>query len=182
MEKENLTEQERRFLLNLAGSAIESELEGRPFTLPMVTNSRLLEHQGAFVTIHIRGRLRGCIGTFTADKPLYETIADMALSAAFRDPRFPPLTPSEFKDIDIEISVLSPMKLISEINEIEIGTHGIYIVNGPWRGVLLPQVATEHGWDQTTFLDQTCIKAGLAPGCWKDPETRIYIFSAEIFH
>jgi len=176
-----LTHKERVFLLRLAREAIKAELEGRPLELPLVSDPGLLERRGAFVTLHKDGQLRGCIGNFFADKPLYQTVADMAVSAAFHDPRFQPLHPSEFDQIEIEISALTPLEQISDVEQIVVGVHGIYIVKGPYRGVLLPQVATEYGWDRYTFLDQTCVKAGLYPGCWKEPDTQIFIFSAEIF-
>ncbi len=179
--KNSLSHKEKVFLLKLAREAIRAELEGRPLELPLVSDPALLERRGAFVTLHKNGELRGCIGNFFTDKPLYETVADMAVSAAFHDPRFQPLHPSEFDKIEIEISALTPLEEIENVEQIEVGVHGIYIVKGPYRGVLLPQVATEYGWDRYTFLDQTCIKAGLYPGCWKEQDTQIFIFSAEIF-
>jgi len=136
---------------------------------------------GAFVTLHEHGRLRGCIGNFVSRGPLTRTIEEMAVAAASQDPRFPPLARRELDQVDVEISVLSPLRRIEEVNQIQVGTHGIYIVSPRGRGVLLPQVATEYGWDRMTFLDQTCIKAGLAPGCWRQPDTEILIFSAQIF-
>ncbi|MGB9711704.1 MAG: AmmeMemoRadiSam system protein A [Dissulfurimicrobium sp.] len=178
---DQFSKEERRFLLELARKTIDAKLKDAPLSIPIVREPRLQRHSGVFVTLHKHGNLRGCIGTFVSNKPLYEQVMDMAISSAFHDPRFRPLTSQELKEIDIEISVLSPLRLISSINEIEIGTHGIYIISGPYSGVLLPQVATEYGWDRLTFLDQTCLKAGLAPGCWKDPATKIYIFSADIF-
>ena len=116
-----------------------------------------------------------------AREPLDETVREMADAAALRDYRFHPVTPPELADIDIEISALSPLRRITNISEIEIGTHGIWITKGVNRGVLLPQVATEQGWDRNTFLQQTCRKAFLPPDAWKDPETIIEIFSAQIF-
>ncbi len=181
MESGKLSSRERQVLLKIARESIKRELEGLPFTLPRVTDLNLLEHRGAFVTLHRHGQLRGCIGTFIADRPLYEIVGDMAISAAFNDPRFRPLSPSELDEIDLEVSALTPLRETTDLDEIQVGIHGIYIVNGPYRGVLLPQVATEYGWDRYTFLDQTCIKAGMAPGCWKDPNTKVYIFSAEVF-
>lgn len=181
MEERKLTGPEMQLLLKTARKAIERELAGLPFSIPRVTNTNLLEYRGAFVTIHKHGRLRGCIGTFSADRPLYEVVGDMAISAAFKDLRFRPLSPSEFEEIDLEISALTPLMPVVDINKIETGIHGIYIVQGPFHGVLLPQVATKNRWDRLDFLDQTCIKAGLAPGCWKDPKTQVNIFSAEIF-
>jgi len=173
---------QKKFLLKLARKAIASELEGKALELPKVSDPLLLEHRGAFVTLHENGALRGCIGTFESNRALYIVVADMAISAAFQDPRFPPLSPSEFPLIDIEISALTPLRPIKDIDEIKVGEHGIYIIKGPMRGVLLPQVATEYGWDRYTFLDQTCMKAGLYPGCWKEPDTQILIFSAEVFN
>jgi AmmeMemoRadiSam system protein A len=125
--------------------------------------------------------LRGCIGLIEAVKPLGETIQEMALSAAFCDPRFPPLTAQEFKDLDIEISVLTPLRRIKNVEEIQVGVHGLYLRNGSCRGLLLPQVATQYNWDRDTFLQQTCCKACLPPMAWKDPQTEIYVFSADIF-
>lgn len=180
-QKGQFDKREQHFLLELARKTIEAELTGIPLSFPIVSEPNLQRRLGVFVTLHKNGGLRGCIGAFVSDKPLYEQVMEMAISSAFHDPRFRPLSASELKDIEIEISVLSPLKPITNIDEIEIGTHGIYIINGSYRGVLLPQVATEYGWDRLTFLDQTCLKAGLAPGCWKDPATTIYIFSAEIF-
>jgi len=136
---------------------------------------------GAFVTIHKHDELRGCIGTFSSDRPLSEVIQDMAIASAFNDPRFPPLKKHELNEIDIEISVLSPLKETKNVNAIEVGNHGIYITNRFRSGVLLPQVAVEQGWDRDTFLAHTCIKAGLPTDAWKDPETRIEIFTAEVF-
>jgi len=105
----------------------------------------------------------------------------MAAAAAFQDPRFPPVTKKELKDLDIEISVLTPFEQITDVNKIEVGKHGIYMERGFYSGLLLPQVATEYGWGRETFLEHTCRKAGLPPDAWKDKETRIYIFSADIF-
>ena len=141
----------------------------------------LCEPRGAFVSLHRQGQLRGCIGYLEAVKPLGQTVREMAAAAAFHDPRFRPLGKEELADLEVEISVLSPMRLIKNIDEIQVGTHGLYIVQGPCRGLLLPQVATEYKWDRLTFLQQTCGKAGLPPDAWKDPDTKIYLFTAEIF-
>lgn len=136
---------------------------------------------GAFVTVHKHGRLRGCIGHIVGDAPLLETIQEMAIAASTGDPRFPPVNNSELGDIDIEVSVLSPIERIKDVSVIEVGTHGIIISNGWNRGLLLPQVATEYGWDRETFLAETCHKAGLSEAAWKDPSTTIEIFSAQVF-
>lgn len=177
----HLSEQDKKQLHDIARQSIAAGLERKaPPSLPNLSEV-LKEPRGAFVTLHLRGCLRGCIGLIEAVKPLAETIQEMALAAAFGDPRFPPLTTQEFKDIAMEISVLSPLQQIKNVAEIQVGTHGLYIRQGPHRGLLLPQVATEHKWDRDTFLQQTCSKAGLPPMAWKDPNTEIYLFSADIF-
>ena len=140
----------------------------------------LMEKRGAFVTINKKGELRGCIGIFTSDKPLYLTVADMAVSASAQDPRFIPIVASELSQISIEISCLTPLKKIKDVSEIEVGRHGLYIMKGLYRGVLLPQVATEYGWDRDAFLEHTCLKAGLNTSCWKEGAD-IYTFEAEVF-
>lgn len=136
---------------------------------------------GAFVTLHSQGNLRGCIGYITGVKNIPETIHDMALSSAFRDPRFRPLTKEEYESIDIEISVLTPVEEVNDISEIVLGRDGLIISRGMNQGLLLPQVATEQGWDLETFLAHTCYKAGLAPDAWKMPGTKIEKFSAQVF-
>ncbi len=128
-----------------------------------------------------RGRLRGCIGFIEARKPLARTVEEMAVAAALQDPRFPPLREEELKEISLEISVLTPLRKTADVGQIEVGTHGLYVRKGSRAGLLLPQVATEYGWDRDTFLKETCRKAGLAPDAWRDPETEIYLFSADVF-
>lgn len=136
----------------------------------------------AFVTLHKQGKLRGCIGNIVGQKPLFETVRDMAIEAAAADPRFPALLKEELKDIEIEISVLSPLKKIASIDEFQLGIHGVLIRKGWNQGVFLPQVATETGWSKEEFLSFLCEhKAGLPADCWKDPETEIFIFSALVF-
>lgn len=176
-----LSEQDKKQLHEIARQSIAAGLERKaPPSLAEVSGV-LKEPRGAFVTLHLRGMLRGCIGLIEALKPLAQTIQEMALAAAFGDPRFPPLTAHEFKDLALEISVLSPLRQIKDVSEIQVGRHGLYIRQGSSRGLLLPQVATEHRWDRDTFLQQTCYKAGLPPMAWKDPDTEIYLFSADIF-
>lgn len=176
-----LTVQEKKFLLNLARQTIiHSLMEKKPDSVEP-PSEKLKEKFGAFVTLHKKGNLRGCIGYIEGIKPLYQAVMDMALSAAFRDPRFPPVEKKEIPDLEIEISVLSPLKKIEDTKEIVIGTHGIIIQKGMRRGLLLPQVATEWNWDREEFLRQTCFKAGLMADAWREPETEIFIFSAEIF-
>ncbi len=178
----SLTREERDFLLRLARQAIEARLKGQaaPAVRPPEKKAALQSHSGVFVTLHKDGALRGCIGNFTSDAPLYENVIEMARASAFSDPRFSPVRAGELADIDIEISVLTPMREIEDVKEIEVGRHGIYIQKGYARGVLLPQVAVENNFDRETFLDHTCLKAGLPPGCWKEG-ARIFIFEAEIF-
>lgn len=181
MTTETLSVEDKMALVKLARSAISARLEKSRYIEDVPVSEALNKSCGAFVTLHLQGRLRGCIGRFTSDIPLAETVKEMARAAAFEDPRFPPVKSEEFKKVDVEISVLTPMHIISDPEEIEVGKHGIYIVNGLNRGVLLPQVATEQGWNREQFLDHTCLKAGLDPGCWKNPESQIFIFSAEVF-
>ena len=176
-----LSEQDKQTLRELARQSIAAALQGQPRPALKDLSPVLLELRGAFVTLHLRGCLRGCIGFIEAVKPLAETIQEMAVAAAFGDPRFPPLTDEEFRDIEIEISVLSPLRRIKSIDEIQVGVHGLYLRQGARRGLLLPQVATEYNWDRETFLQQTCAKASLPPLAWKDPQTEIYLFSAEVF-
>jgi len=176
-----LNDQEKKTLHHIAKTVIENMAKGKPVPEFDVDAPILKESRGAFVTIHKRGQLRGCIGYIEGRGPLHKTVEEMAEAAAFRDPRFPPVTEKELKDLDVEISVLTPLRKITDVNEIEVGKHGIYIKKGWYSGLLLPQVATEYGWDRQTFLEHTCQKAGLPPQAWKDRNTEIYIFSADIF-
>lgn len=176
-----LSEEEKKTLHEIARTVIENKAKGKPVPEYKIDSPTLKENRGAFVSIHKRGQLRGCIGYIEGRGPLYRTIEEMAEAAAFRDPRFMPVTDKELPDLDIEISVLTPLKRITDVNEIEVGKHGIYIKQGWYSGLLLPQVATEYGWDRRTFLEHTCLKAGLPPHAWKDKDTEIYIFSADIF-
>ena len=140
----------------------------------------LSEPSGAFVTLRRNKVLRGCLGWIVSEAPLAETVYEIAGRSATEDPRFPSVTEDELDEISVEISVLSPLKEISSIEEIKVGTHGLFIHAGMHRGLLLPQVAVEYNWDRNQFLEETCVKAGLPRDQWKHTETRIYIFSAEI--
>jgi len=131
--------------------------------------------------LHLLGELRGCIGYIEPRFPLVETVQEVAQKAALEDPRFPPLTPRELGKVDIEISVLSPLKKVSDVNEIVVGTHGLVIDAGYTRGLLLPQVATEWGWEREQFLSQTCRKAGLQADAWKLKRVTIYSFTSAVF-
>ena len=173
---------DQEVLFRVARESIKAHLKGENAALPQATSKALSQPSGVFVTLHRGGRLRGCIGYLEAMKPLLAAVQEMAVAAAFQDPRFPPLRQDELADLDVEISVLSPMCQIKHIEEIQVGRDGIYLERDPCRGLLLPQVATEYGWDRTTFLKQTCVKSGLPPDAWEDPATRIFIFSAKILH
>ena len=138
------------------------------------------ERQGVFVTLHVRGRLQGCIGVTEPSEPLGEAVVRCAVSAALEDPRFAPLKESQLEEVSIEISLLSPLERIPP-EAIEIGRHGLLIVNHAQRGLLLPKVAIEHQLTREQFLEETCRKAGLPREAWKDPETQIWGFTCEAF-
>ena len=177
-----LTGEERAQLLQIARKSIDYEL-ARKTDLPYDSTKMspaLKEHCGAFVTLHKGGKLRGCIGNLIGFLPLYRLVANMAKLAAFEDPRFYPVKESEMKDIDIEISVLSPLRKIQSIDEFQLGRHGIYIIKGEHRGTFLPQVAEEMGWTKEEFLGHCARdKAGLAWNGWKDAE--LYVYEAIVF-
>jgi AmmeMemoRadiSam system protein A len=176
-----LSAEDKKTLLKLARESINSAFGEKDPPYPAEISGALGEKLGAFVTLNRDNRLRGCIGTFHADEPLYKIVARMARQAAFSDPRFPPVEKVEMEAIDIEISVLTPMKRIEDPESVEVGRDGLYMVKGYRSGVLLPQVPVEYGWDRLRFLEQTCMKAGLNPQDWKDEDTEIYTFQAEIF-
>ena len=175
-----MTQAERYLLLRTARESIQARLENRS---PRYEEPppELLEPYGAFVTLHLNRRLRGCIGTLEAADPLFEAVKELSVASAFRDPRFSPLKVDELDDLDIEISVLTPLEKVSLFEEIEIGTHGLYAKKGSRSGVLLPQVPVEQGWDRDEFFGHTCRKAGLSPGEWRSGDVDFYSFSAEVF-
>lgn len=172
---------EKNTLLKLARDAIAQYLKDRKRVKLPESTGVMKEICGVFVTLHKGDELRGCIGNMIGRGPLVETVRDMAIAAATEDPRFPTVSSDELKDIGIEISVLSPLTRIKDVGEIQVGTHGILMRRGMYQGVLLPQVATEWKWGRDEFLAHTCLKAGLPTDAWKDPETAIEIFSAEVF-
>lgn len=176
-----LTDKEKTALLDIAKSAITAEINHKNMPDLKIDSEILKQKRGAFVTLKKRGQLRGCIGYIKAYKPLWETVKEMAVAAAFHDPRFPSLKSDELDQLTFEISVLSPLRRIKDIHEIEVGKHGLYIICGYNSGLLLPQVAVEYEWDRETFLKETCRKAGLPSQAWKNSETEIYIFSADYF-
>jgi AmmeMemoRadiSam system protein A len=178
-----LNPEQRNRLLQIARSSIAAVLEGRrPDLNPGHLDEVLRRPSGAFVSLHKSGReLRGCIGSIQPVHPLYLAISDSAINAAFRDPRFFPLARQELVDVHIEISVMSPIVPVRHPEEIEVGRDGLIISRGRHAGLLLPQVATEYGWDRNTFLEQTCMKAGLPAGVWRSADCLIERFSAEVF-
>ncbi|MCL6465936.1 MAG: AmmeMemoRadiSam system protein A [candidate division WOR-3 bacterium] len=176
-----LTPEERKSLLTIARATIEEYIRtgNRPKVTPLT--DRLRSKQGVFVTLHKHGELRGCIGYVEGVKPLYLAVQDMAISAATEDPRFPPVTASELKDIDIEITVLSPLRKIDSPDSVIVGKHGLVIRRGFYSGLLLPQVPVEQKWNREQFLAHTCLKAGLPPDAYKDPKSELYVFTGEVF-
>ena len=175
-----LTSEEKQLLLEIGREAVVASVTAGGKIPRTIKQANLLAKRGCFVCIKINGALRGCIGNFTADTPLYQQVQEMAAAAATRDPRFYPMKPSDLTDFQLEISVLSPLQKISSPETIKVGLHGVYIEKNFSRGVLLPQVAVEQGWDRETFLRQTCLKAGLDENSWMEGAT-ISVFTAEVF-
>lgn len=180
MEKE-LNAKEKTALLVIARQAIETYIRTGTIAAEPREEKALNMRNGCFVTIKQNGRLRGCIGNFQSERPLFKEVAEMAVASATKDPRFYPMKDVDLADFSLEISVLSPLCKIEDVEEIQVGQHGIYLEKGYYRGVLLPQVATENGWDRETFLKQTCLKAGLPTDAWQAEDAEIYIFSAQVF-
>jgi len=176
-----LNSDQRRWLLRLARATIDARL--KKFRLPddAPADGALTEIRGAFVTLTAEGSLRGCIGHVVGTEQLWLSVRSNALNAALRDPRFPALDASELPAVEIEISALTPLWRVADLEQIIIGRDGLVIERGSHRGLLLPQVAERYGWSASEFLAHTCRKAGLEPGSWRDPETVISAFSAEVF-
>jgi AmmeMemoRadiSam system protein B/AmmeMemoRadiSam system protein A len=178
----SLNEKEKSELLALARKSVETMIETREaYDPPASASEALNQERGAFVTLSEAGQLRGCIGYTSAIKPLYVTVRDTATLAALRDPRFPPVALSELPLLEYEISVLSPLRRVMNIEQIKVGQHGLLMKNGSKEGLLLPQVPVEQHWDRQQFLEQTCVKAGMPTDCWKDPGTDIFLFTAVVF-
>ncbi|KPJ85863.1 hypothetical protein AMJ57_01640 [Parcubacteria bacterium SG8_24] len=176
-----LDDEARRAALDLARRTLMAAFSGEEY-LPGLVPDRLMGRQGVFVTLRKSGELRGCIGIFESDETLVENIQQMSLAAAFHDQRFPPLDAGELDSIEIEISVLSPLRRIGDPDLIEVGMHGVQLRRDGRSGVFLPQVATEQGWGKEAYLSNLCSgKAGLEPDCWRDPRTELWIFTAEVF-
>ena len=173
--------EERALLLRVARSAIEAHLRGADHAPPEARGA-LAEPRGAFVTLRRRAdeELRGCVGLLRSERSLLETVSAMAVAAASEDGRFPPVTLAELSGLAIEISALGPMRPIRP-EQVEVGRHGLLLSLGRRRGVLLPQVPLEHGWDRETFLKHTCWKAGLPDDAWRDPAAELLGFTAIFF-
>lgn len=187
-----LSEEEQQLLLRIAQDSLEAyaeeqrrvEIEDYPLT-PF-----LRRKCGAFVTLHKKGRLRGCIGYTKSLVPIAQTVAENAVNAGFSDPRFPPVAPNELADIDIEISALlpgeeegSPFIAVKDVSEIRIGRDGLYLehAGGRGAGLLLPQVPVEQGWDLDAYLKGICMKAGAPDDAWRATSSNLYRFRAQVF-
>ncbi len=180
-ESSPLTGTEKQALLKIARGSIEIKLSGEELPGIKIDKGTLVDRRGVFVTLTKNGELRGCIGYIQPLKPLAEAVQEMAIAAATSDLRFQPVTKDELPEIKVEISVLSKLAKVEKINEIKIGRDGLYIIAEGKSGLLLPQVATEQGWDRDQFLQQVCQKAGLPPNTWKKKEAVLYRFTAEVF-
>ena len=178
-----LTKDHESTLLRIARESIDGELDGRPLRIEVTAYDEPLQRPaGAFVTLKTEdGRLRGCIGSIVPGSPLCQAVSASALNAAFRDPRFNPLTAAEWPRIQREISVMGPILRVNDLEEIVCGLDGLIVSQGHRAGLLLPQVAVEYGWDRDTFLSRTCEKAGLDPTAWRSPSVRIERFRAHVF-
>ncbi|MBI5118840.1 AmmeMemoRadiSam system protein A [Candidatus Poribacteria bacterium] len=177
-----LDEGDQEFLLDVARATIMGYVTNGKIPLFETEDPRFKEKRGAFVTLHEkRGALRGCIGYVEPIKSLLETIVEMSIACSTRDPRFDPVTADEFSNLDLEISVLTPLEEIRDVDRISVGQHGLMIKKGYFSGLLLPQVATEYRWDRRQFLRETCRKAGLDGDAWKEADAKIFIFSAQVF-
>jgi len=176
--------QQKNQLLAVAKKTVEAVIKKQPVPKAVTDDKELKIPCGCFVTLKNGDDLRGCIGQFVADEPLIEMVSQMAVSSARRDPRFVhnPIRPQELGQLDIEISVLSPMEKTQNPLSLELGKHGIYITDGPRSGCFLPQVADETGWTKEEFLSYCCShKAGMKPDAWKDPKVDVFLFTAEVF-
>ncbi len=179
-----MDDKQKQTLLKVARDTVEAVIKGEPIENPQSDDPELNSPCGCFVTLKNHGRLRGCIGRFISESPLIELVAEMAKSSATGDPRFfaDPISAGELDQLDVEISVLSPLQRTDEPLSLRLGVDGIYIKKGRTSGCFLPQVATETGWSKEKFLSYCCAhKAGLAADAWRDPETEVYLFTAEVF-
>ncbi len=178
----SLSDAEKSELLALARKSVEYVVQEKyAYEPPANASATLNQERGAFTTLKEAGELRGCIGYTSAAKPLYITVRDTATLAAMRDPRFPQVSASELPKLEYEISVLSPMRRVTDVQQIKVGQHGLLMKNGDSEGLLLPQVPVEQKWNRQTFLEQTCRKAGMQSNCWMDEDTDIFSFTAVVF-
>ena len=180
-----MNDQQKKTLLKVAHDTLEAVINRKPAPKPRSDDPELNAHCGCFVTLKNHERLRGCIGQFTSECPLIELVSEMAKASSTGDPRFitNPISPGELNQLDIEISVLSPLQKTDDPMSLRLGVDGIYIKRGRASGCFLPQVATESGWSREEFLSYCCShKAGLPPDAWKDKDTEVYLFTAEIFN
>ena len=178
----SLSDQEKSALLALARKSVEDAVrEQKQYEPAAVADGALNQEHGAFVTLKESGDLRGCIGYTSPIRPLYLAVRDIAILAAFRDPRFPAVSVTELPKLEYEISVLSPMRRVLDVRQIHVGEHGLLVKNGQHEGLLLPQVPVDQRWDRTKFLEETCTKADMQPSCWKVEDTDIFMFTAVVF-
>jgi AmmeMemoRadiSam system protein B/AmmeMemoRadiSam system protein A len=178
----SLSNEEKSELLSLARKSVEYVIQyNKAYEPPASRSAALTQERGAFVTLRENGALRGCVGYTSASKPLYLTVRDTATLAALRDSRFPPVSAAELPRLEYEISVLSPLRRVTDVEQIRIGEHGLLMKNGANEGLLLPQVPVEEKWDRQTFLEQSCAKARMRSDCWKDEDTDIFSFTAIVF-
>ena len=179
-----MNDAQKKILLKTAYDTVTAVINGKRPPVPKCEDPQLNANCGCFVTLKTHERLRGCIGQFTSNIPLIELVVEMATASAVSDSRFfsNPITPAQLNDLDVEISVLSPLKKTNDPLSLRLGVDGIYIKKGYASGCFLPQVATETGWTKEEFLGNCCShKAGLSPDAWKDKKTEVYLFSAEVF-
>ncbi len=184
MINDKMNDAQRKILLKTACDTVRAVIAGGAVPKPESNDPELNAHCGCFVTLKNGEQLRGCIGQFTSDRPLIELVVEMAKASATGDPRFfsDPITADELNQLDAEISVLSPLQKTNDPLSLRLGTDGIYIKRGCASGCFLPQVATETGWSAEKFLSYCCShKAGLPADAWKDPETEVFLFTAEVF-
>jgi AmmeMemoRadiSam system protein A len=176
-----LSQQERLELLHIARTAVEMIVRDNRVLEPQPASPGLLSPAGAFVTLKKRGSLRGCVGFVEPIAPLYKTVTLAAIYAATRDGRFQPVEASELESLEFEISVLSAPRKIRDPDQVRVGKHGLIISQGDRKGLLLPQVPVENGWDRLTYLQQACLKAGLTQDAWRSG-AEIFVFEAQVFH
>ncbi|MBD3291853.1 MAG: AmmeMemoRadiSam system protein A [Armatimonadia bacterium] len=180
-EQGELNEQQQQILLRLARQTIEQYVRDRSVPDLPEGDPAFTPERAVFVTLHKHGELRGCIGSLEAREPLAEAVRSSAVSAATQDPRFPPVSPDEVEDLEVEVSVLSPLRQVDSADEITVGVHGVMVAEGMRRGVFLPQVAPEQGWDRDTMLSYLCAhKAGLPADAWQRG-AELYVFTTQVF-